>query len=285
MGEDKKKAEKIVLRTVRASKAFDGKYFKFRIPYEMDRDNVVVTVNGEALKNDDIGFITEYGKPKIDLILSNNKLIQDGINRIVIKEKDEHGKTVTNLVKKLIIDKSKVEVYAPYIYTKQTIGVGSMFDFPLSNLDEMKSVKYKSSNKKVVTISKLGVVEAKEEGTAKIKCIVRNKNRDIYKVVQMIKVSNKVDKVTNEDMLHTNVKSDFPIFVFTTNVKVGDVIKLDLKNIDDAVCVCKSSKENVCKVSKDGKVVAVKGKGKSTVTITIKKNGETYVYKLKVVCK
>ena len=172
-----------------------------------------------------------------------------------------------------------------YIYTKQTIGVGSMFDFPLSNLDEMKLVNFKSSNKKVVTVSKSGVVEAKEEGTAKIKCIVRNKNRDIYKVVQMIKVSKKAEKVTNEDILHTNVKSDFPIFVFTTNVKVGDIIKLDLKNMDNSVFKCKSSKEHVCTVSKDGKIVTAKGKGKSTVTVTIKKNGETYIYKLKVICK
>ncbi len=278
-----KKAEKIVLRTVRALKAFDGTYFKFRIPYEVDSDDVVVTINGEKLKRENVGFVMEYGKPKLDLTF-DDELIKDGKNRIVVKIKDENGKTKTNLVKKLIVNRAKIEMYVPYIYTKQTVGLDSMFHFPLSNCNETKSIDYTSSNKDVVAVSKSGVVKAKKKGSSKIKCIAKGKDGSIYKVVQTITVSEEADKVVDKKIKDIHVKCDLPIFVTSKDMQVGDVMRLDMKNVNDASIKYKSSDANVCEVSEEG-VVTVKEKGKSTVTVILKKNGKTYIYKLKLICK
>ncbi len=279
-----KKAEKIVLRTVRALKAFDGTYFKFRIPYEVDSEDVVVTINGEKLKSENVGFVMEYGNPKLDLTFDDDELIKDGKNRIVVKIKDENGKTKTNLVKKLIVNRAKIEAYVPYIYTKQTVGLDSMFHFPLSNCNETKSIDYISSNKDVVAVSKSGVVKAKKKGSSKIKCIAKSKDGSIYKVVQMITVSEEADKVKDKEIKDINVKCDFPIFVTSKDMQVGDVMRLDMKNVNDASIKYKSSDANVCEVSEEG-IVTVKEKGKSTITVIVKKNGKTYIYKLKLVCQ
>lgn len=60
-----------------------------------------------------------------------------------------------------------------------------------------KSVAFKSSNKKVATVTKKGVIKAKKKGSAKISVIVTGKNKKIKKTWTKIKVTETSNKTTS----------------------------------------------------------------------------------------
>ncbi len=77
-----------------------------------------------------------------------------------------------------------------------------------------KSITYKSSNKKVATVSKKGVVKAKKRGTAKITVTVKGKNKKSKKTWVKIKVK---EKASPENKTQTQTPS------VSYNVKVTEI--------------------------------------------------------------
>ena len=77
-----------------------------------------------------------------------------------------------------------------------------------------KSIAYKSSNKKVATVSKKGVVKAKKKGTAKITVTVKGKNKKTMKRWVKIKVK---EKVSSDNQTQTQTPAN------SYNVKVTEI--------------------------------------------------------------
>lgn len=120
-----------------------------------------------------------------------------------------------------------------------------------------QTVKWKSSNKKVATVTAKGVIKAKAVGTATITATTANGKKDTVKVT--VTASNiKVNKIVLEKRM---------------NVLAGDVIRLepevDPVNATNKKVSYKSSNTKVATVTNAG-VVTAKAPGKATITVTAK---------------
>lgn len=84
----------------------------------------------------------------------------------------------------------------------------------------MKSVTYKTNNKKVATVSKKGVVTAKKKGTAKISVTVKGKNNKTKKTWVKIKVK-EAKKPTNQTT--TNKPSTTTVVTTVNPIKIEEL--------------------------------------------------------------
>lgn len=128
---------------------------------------------------------------------------------------------------------------------------------------------YKTSDKKIATVSGKGLVTAKKSGTAKITVTLANKK----KLVLTLKV---VDpKAPTKVALNLSG---------TVKLKKGNTLQLSAilsPATAESALTWKSSDKKIATVSASG---LVKAKKKGTATITVKtKNGKTAKVKIKVV--
>ena len=125
-----------------------------------------------------------------------------------------------------------------------------------------KNVTYKTSNKKVATVSKNGVVTAKKKGTAKITATIKvnGKNKSVTCKVTVKKPSIKLNKTS-------------------AKLKVGATTTIKVKSTPAGKVTYKSSNKKVATVDGNGVVTAKK---KGTAKITVKCNGVSKTFKVKV---
>lgn len=125
-----------------------------------------------------------------------------------------------------------------------------------------KNVTYKTSNKKVATVSKNGVITAKKKGTAKITATVKinGKNKTVTCKVTVKKPTIKLTKSS-------------------ATLKVGATTTIKVKATPAGKATFKSSNKKVATVDGNGKVTAKK---KGTAKITVKCNGVSKTFKVKV---
>ncbi len=119
-----------------------------------------------------------------------------------------------------------------------------------------KKVTYKTSNKKVATVSKKGVITAKKTGTAKI-TVTSTKNKKKKATVKVTVVAGKVTKVSlnkSAATLKVGATETLKATVKTKGKKANKTVKWT------------SSNEKVAKVSAKGVVTAV-APGKATITV------------------
>ena len=125
-----------------------------------------------------------------------------------------------------------------------------------------KNVTYKSSNKKVATVSKNGVITAKKKGTAKITATIKvnGKNKTVTCKVTVKKPSIKLTKSS-------------------ATLKIGKTTTIKVKATPTGKATFKSSNKKVASVDANGVVTAKK---KGTAKITVKCNGVSKTFKVKV---
>ena len=125
-----------------------------------------------------------------------------------------------------------------------------------------KAVTYKTSNKKVATVSKTGVITAKKAGTAKITATVKinGKNKTVTCKVTVKKPTIKLTKSS-------------------ATLKVGATTTIKVKATPAGKATFKSSNKKVATVDGNGVVTAKK---KGTAKITVKCNGVSKTFKVKV---
>lgn len=126
-----------------------------------------------------------------------------------------------------------------------------------------KSVKWKSSNKKVATVSKAGYVTGKKKGTVTITA-TSTKNRKVHKKIR-IKVA---------DLKATSVK------VSKSSIKLARQEQTTLKatvkgktGFNNQGVIWKSANNSVAKVDSKGNVTGI-GNGETTITATEKGGGK-----------
>ncbi len=154
------------------------------------------------------------------------------------------------LAKKITLSESKIRMKKGSSYKWLEVEIS-----PKNTTD--KSVTWKSSNKKVATVSSKGVIKAKAVGTAVITATTENGKKDTVKVT--VTASNiKVQKIVLDKKM---------------TVLAGDVIKLkpevDPVNATNKKLAYKSSNTDVVAVTAAG-VATAKKPGKATITVTAK---------------
>lgn len=172
------------------------------------------------------------------------------------------------------IESSTSEYYIPTIYMTKKMGLNQKFQLKLINT-KGAAVKYSSSNTKVVTVNKKGILTSrKKTGKAKV-VITIIKGKHIVQYVARVTVDKKVKKNYSLAKFKTNYKS--PTIAFYKNVGKDKSWKIKLTHINNATLTFKSSDESVAIVDKKGKVTGVSA-GKAIVTITVDNQGVTDKY-------
>ncbi|WP_026835265.1 collagen-binding domain-containing protein [Eubacterium xylanophilum] len=169
----------------------------------------------------------------------------------------------------------KVELNIPTIVMKKIMGHKMKFKIKLLNKKGAK-VRCASSNKKIATISKSGLVKSKK------------KNGKCKLVINMVKGKWKMQYIVNL-VVRKSCKKNYSLYKYKSKYKhtsvalykllpKGKVYRIRFKHVNKtAKKTFISTKKKFATVTKKGKVVPHKN-GRTDVTAIIKQNGVTYKY-------
>jgi len=174
------------------------------------------------------------------------------------KKKDTVKITVNQLATSVKASVKKAVASYDGVYTIQANKSYTINKSVAPSKTSNKAVSYKTSNKKVVTVSSSGKLKGKKAGTATITVTSKDKGKakTTFKVIVTKKVSKKVSKVTA-------VAKDTTLLVGTTTALTTTVepAKATLKTL-----VFNSSNDDIATVDAKGNVKAV-APGKATITV------------------
>ncbi len=245
------------------------------VPQDLAEGRTVKTVNVNGKDIPASAYTVENGKLKIKS--SVFKDYKEGTYPVVITYKD--GSKHTFNVKVIPYDEATVVKKVPTFHMQKDLGVGKKFKLNLVGMNKTAVKKFTSSNKKIATIDKNGVIKGKKKGKCKITATVIQKG-SYYTV--------KIDLHVKKSMKMYNLKKAalqkkqgiLPEFNVYKRVVKGKKTKLKFTNVEkDAKITYKSSNKKVATVSKKG-VIKGKKKGFAVVTAKIQQNGFTYYTKL-----
>lgn len=187
-----------------------------------------------------IGSMMKKGKTAIALLIVSVFLVTSFYGMDPVYAAKKSGISFTNINSNFVLKKGKK-------YKIRYVKSGKA---------AKRKVKFKSSNKRIATVSKKGVIKGKRNGTVKITAYVIIKGKKRYKKTVRIRIGNRVSriKISGYD-----------------RVRVGDTVSLT-KSISPSSAKNKnvswsSSDKTVAKVSQSGKVTGLK---EGDVVITAK---------------
>lgn len=143
--------------------------------------------------------------------------------------------------------------------SRKTIDVGQSYKVKIKSIrpkKSSKSVSYKSSNTKIATVSKKGIVKGKKEG--KIKIIVRSKKNKKLKRTVVITV-----KRLRPYSLKLNISS--------LNLFINDTYRLKYTVKSNSSVLFSSSNKSVATIDKNGRITPKKD-GNTIITVKTTKN-------------
>ncbi len=176
-------------------------------------------------------------------------------------------------------DESTVIKKVPILKMQKNMGVGSKFTINLCGINKTAVKKYKSSNKKIATINKKGVIKAKKKGKCTITAQVIQ-NGSYYTVKVKVKVIKKVKLYNLKKKALSKVSGELPEFNVYKRVFLGKKTKLKFTSVEkNAKITYKSSNKKIATVTKKG-VIKGKKQGFAVVTAKIEQNGKTYVTRI-----
>lgn len=140
----------------------------------------------------------------------------------------------------------------------------STYDININNKPSGKNTySWKSSNTKVATVSKIGLVNPVSDGEAEISCIITDSSGEITELTSTVKVGtdDNFPMLSDEDII----------------IDIGDTYKLKVENKEIGSTVkFVSSDKAILKISTSGKMTAIK-EGICVVTVIITKETEAIV--------
>ncbi len=166
---------------------------------------------------------------------------------------------------------TRVQIIAPtkksrYVITRKNTNVKVQLNVKVTAKGgASKAVKYKSSNKKVVSVSSSGMLTAKKKGTATITVTSKanKKKKDKLKIIVKQTVRGISASVLRPLASYNNVVSLVRGRTYTISTKISP------SNASNKKVSYKSSKKNVASVTSKGKITAKKT-GTTKITITAK---------------
>ena len=189
------------------------------------------------------------------------------------------GSKQTFTVTVIDYDESTVIKKVPILKMQKNMGVGSKFTINLCGINKTAVKKYKSSNKKIATINKKGVIKAKKKGKCTITAQVIQ-NGSYYTVKVKVKVIKKVKLYNLKKKALSKVSGELPEFNVYKRVFLGKKTKLKFTSVEkNAKITYKSSNKKIATVTKKG-VIKGKKQGFAVVTAKIEQNGKTYVTRI-----
>lgn len=170
--------------------------------------------------------------------------------------------------------------------TEYTLLKGEKVHLYIKGYNNSKEIIWKTSNKKIATVSKNGVVTAKKGGTAKITASI---NPDTYYANIFVLTGENIvyendiqpqDAVDRYETANSDLYEDDEIELNKTsiNMSTSDTAKLKILNTTEKA-LWSSSNENVAKVNSNGKITPV---WFGTAIIKAKVGGKTLKCKVKV---
>jgi uncharacterized protein YjdB len=194
------------------------------------------------------GTINYYRFCKLDSELPKKYIYTDREKDVINFNEFVIGKAL----KSIKFSKSKVTIYKG---DNKTLNV----TYKPSDATVTDAITWKSSNKKIATVSKDGTIVAKKTGTVYITAAIGNKTAKC--------------KVTIKDPYIKLNKSTVKLKAIEKTYQLKTKVSLNLK---DSTISWKSSNEKVVTVTADGRLEAI-GKGSATIT--------AYIGKVKAKCK
>ena len=193
---------------------------------------------------------------KVKWSTSNKKIVTVDKKGKVTAKKKGSAKVTAKVGKKSYTCKVTIKVKPKLNKTKLTLITGEKYQLKLSNV-KASSVKWLTSNKKIVTVDKKGKVTAKKKGSATITVKAEGKS---YKCKITVKNAPAISKTKIE-------------------IYDGYSYQLKLNNVSATDVTWSTSNKNIATVDKDGKVTGVKA---GTATITAKAGKKSYKCKVTV---
>lgn len=188
---------------------------------------------------------------------------------------------------KLITDNMTITAKAaiskvPILKMNKTIAIRSKFKIDLVGIAKNAKVTYKSSNKKIATINKKGIITGKKLGKCKISADVVQ-DGSYYRVRINLTVKKKVIIYSLKKKALSKKAGTLPEYNVYKRVFKNKKTKIKFMNVEkNAKVTYTSSNPKVATVKKNGKVGIVSGKkqGFTVVTAKIKQNGKTYITRI-----
>lgn len=166
------------------------------------------------------------------------------------------------------------EYYIPTISMSKKMGLNQKFQIKLMKV-KGAAVKCVSTNPKIATVTKKGIIKSKKkQGKTKI-VITIIKGKHIVQYVAKVTVSKKVGK--NYSLVSFKSETKSPNIAFYKKIKKGNSWKIKLTHIKNAQLLFESSNKNVAIVDEKGRVRGDNA-GKAVITITVKNGKVTDKY-------
>ncbi len=261
-------------------------------PVKTDTSVTDIQIDKEKLEDKDYEVVGDK------VVIAKEKLqeLPAGDYPVVIQYND--GTTSQFNLKVVDYDADSVITKVPILKMNKNILKKSKFKLNLRGIKSYAVKKYSSSNKKVATINKKGVIKGKKLGKCKIKAYVIQ-NGSYYKVevnLKVLKKSKNLKKIYNlKKKALVKVSGELPEYNVYKRVFKNSKTTVKFKNIEDnakvKVFVPKKYKKEGKKI-KIGKIVKnkkkdtirykISGKKRGFVHLTcrIKQNGKTYFTRL-----
>ena len=137
-------------------------------------------------------------------------------------------------------------------------------------------IKFSSSNKKIATIDKTGLVKTKKK-TGKCTLVI-NVSKGKHKIQYIVNLVVRKSCKKNYSLYKYKTTYKYPSVSLYKLVPKGKTYKIKLKHLSkNAKVVYKSNKNAIASVTKKGKVISHKN-GRADITVTVEQNGVTYKY-------
>lgn len=173
------------------------------------------------------------------------------------------------------VRKGSVELKIPTIVMKKVMGPKMKFRIKLLNHQKGK-IKFSSSNKKIATIDKTGLVKTKKK-TGKCTLVI-NVSKGKHKIQYIVNLVVRKSCKKNYSLYKYKTTYKYPSVSLYKLVPKGKTYKIKLKHLSkNAKVVYKSNKNAIASVTKKGKVISHKN-GRADITVTVEQNGVTYKY-------
>ncbi len=199
--------------------------------------------------------------------------------RVYVKFIDKNGNYTVDKTVGFKVSTEKSNVTSPVFTMYKTVYLGYDYQVQLANVDG--KVSYSSSNKKVASVNKSGVITSVNYGNAVISCTVKGKMNYTYKVIVTV-ADGKGKPTLNFIAPELQTSSDSTVLMMYKQLKKDSSTKVDISGLSkNARITYVNTDSNIAYISKYGTITGLK-KGNTDILAIVDQEGRSYIYYIKV---